>query len=337
MPTLKDIAKLAGVNVSTISRALKDSPEINAETKRKILKIASELNYFSRKFSENVVSKSYTIGLIAPEIESNFYSQLVSTIEKRITAQGYSLITGFTNFEYEEEVRFLNIFAHRGVDGIVLIRSLDARTIEDLRTFKTSYDIPVILVETKHELEIYDCLKIDDYLGVSMAVEHLAELGHTHIGYIGDTLSAHRKAPFVDTLQKHGIKVNDNLVRIGEDRFEEGGYKRMNELLSQKKVPTAVFASYDSIAIGAMKAIFDKGLRIPEDISIISIDNIKVSGYLYKALSTVSVPVNNLGDISTRILFSKINDKTSEVVQHVVLKPQLMVRETTAAPRDNAD
>jgi len=322
---------MAGVNVSTISRALNNNPEINEDTKNKIIKIARELNYFSNK-QGNVLSdkSSYAIGIISPEIESNFYSQLVGIVENKITAEGYTLITGFTNFKYEEEVRFLNLFAHKAVDGIILIRSLDERTSDDLKAFKKDYKIPVIQVDTQHILDFYDCLKIDDYLGVSMAIEHLVELGHTSIGYVGDTLSQHRKRAYIDTLQKHGIEIDDRLVKIGEERFQEGGYKRMNELLQSSILPTAVFASYDDIAIGAMKAIYEIGLRIPEDISIVGIDNIKVSSYLYKGLTTISVPVNELGDISTRILFNKIKDKTYEVIQHVVLKPQLIIRETTA-------
>lgn len=332
LATLKDIAKLAGMNVSTVSRALNNSSDISESTKKKIVKIARELNYFSNKQNSLLANNtSYAIGVIAPEIESNFYSQLVGTIEKKITTEGYTLITGFTNFKYEEEVRFLNLFAHKAVAGIILIRSLDERTSKDLNEFKQKFSIPVIQVDTKHILDFYDCLKIDDYFGVSTAVEHLIELGHTSIGYIGDTLSEHRKKAYIDTLNKYNIRINENFIRIGEERFEKGGYKRMNELLSLSETPTAVFASYDDIAIGAMRAIYEKGLKIPEDFSIVGVDNIKISSYLYKGLTTVSVPVNELGDISTAILFNKIQNKKYEVVQHVVLKPQLIVRETTAS------
>lgn len=332
LATLKDIAKITGFNVSTVSRALNNNPEINEDTRNKIIKVARQLSYYPNKLGSALSNNSSnTIGIISPEIESNFYSQLVSVIEKKITAEGYTIITGFTNFKYEEEVRFLNLFAHKAVDGIILIRSLDERTSEDLKMFKNKYEIPVVQVDTSNTLDFYDCLQIDDYLGVSLAIEHLAGLGHRRIGYIGDTLSQHRKRAYIDTLQKHEIEVNNQFIKIGEERFEEGGYKRMRELLQSKIPITAVFASYDDVAIGAMKAIYEKGLRIPEDISVVGTDNIKVSNYLFKGLTTVSVPVNELGYISTKILFEKINDKSYKVIQHVVLKPQLIIRETTAS------
>lgn len=331
MATLKDIAKMAGVNVSTVSRALSGNDSIRGETKDKILKIARELNYFpNNSNSIYIESNSYTIGIISPEIMSSFYSQLVGSMEKRISSEGYSMIIGFANFVYEEEVRLLNLFAHKAVDGIIYLSFLDARSKSELVKFKEKYDIPVIQVNTDMELDFYDCLTIDDRLGVSMAVEHLLSLGHTDIGYVGDEESRKRRDYFIEGLKKNGMDADPELIRLGSERFEDGGYLRMKELLASGKRPTAVFASYDDIAIGAMRAITESGLRIPEDISIIGYDDIPMSKYLAKPLTTISVPINELGQITTTILFNKVKNKDFEVIQHVVLKPQLIVRETTA-------
>ncbi len=176
--------------------------------------------------------------------------------------------------------------------------------------------------------EHYDYIKTDDYKGVSIAIEYLIKLGHRRIAYIGDMQSKLRLKPYIDTLNKNNISVHDDLIRLGEERFEEGGYERMSELLDLEELPTAVFASYDDVAIGAMKAIYERNLKIPEDISIIGLDNINVSSYLYRPLTTISQPLNEMGEIATRILLDKIGKKNS-AIQHVVLQPQLIIRETT--------
>ena len=329
MATLKDIAKMAGVNLSTVSRAINDSSEINKETKERILDIARQLNYVSNKHNKAFKNEgNNTIGIICPEIKSNYYAQLVNTIEVRLKAKGYMLLIGLTDFKYENEVYYLKLFEKKGVGGIICIATVDRKIEKDLKDFKSKYNMPIIQVATEVELQDYDYIKIDEDYGISLAISHLAELGHREIGYIGETLSESRLKSFNSLLKKNGLPINHDFIKVGTERFEEGGYKRMKEILALKKLPTAIFASYDSIAIGAMRAMTESGLRIPEDISIIGVDNINVAAYLTKALTTISSPVNDMGSIASRILLDKIEDNNA-VVQHVALKPELILRETT--------
>lgn len=329
MANLKDIALRAGVSLSTVSRALKDSHEIGKETKVKIYKIARELNYISEKdLPVFAGDSSYSIGLICPEIKGDYYPQLVYTIEEKMKINGYTLIIGFSNFKYEDELHYLELFVRKAVDGIILISSVGKRIEEELRTIKTKSNIPIIQVVTTDVVDEYDSIKIDDEYGISIAIKHLIELGHKDIGYVGDEMSK-RLVSFLNVMKNFNIKINNDYIRDGNDRFEEGGYKRMSEILALKKRPTAVFASYDAVAIGAMKAIYEHGLRIPDDISIVGIDNTSVAHYLPKGLTTVSSPINEMGIIISRILLSKIENKYS-VVQHVSLNPTLVIRESTA-------
>lgn len=329
MAKLSDIAEKAGVNVTTVSRALNGSMEIKEETKEKIISIARELNYFANKSAKMYSNiNNCTIGIICPEVISNYYAHMVNTIEEKITDRGYTIFIGLSKFKQEKEVHFLNLYAKKGVRGIIYITT-NKKTGANLREFKSKYDIPVIQVAVEDNLDDYDSIVIDDRRGISMAIEHLLELGHTDFCYVGDALST-RLEFFTDTLTEHGIKVDNDYIRVGKDRFEEGGYIRMKEILSLKKLPTAVIASYDNVAIGAMKAIYEHGLRIPEDISVIGVDDINVASYLYKGLTTVSSPVNEMGNIATRILLDKIEDPTNKVIQHIVLNTDLITRETTA-------
>ena len=331
---------MADVTVSTVSRALNGNPEIKKGTRDRIIQIAKELNYISNK-NETYFSGSTlkTIGLICPELRGNFYSSLANTMEIKIKEAGYSMLLGLTNFKSEEELRYLDLFEKKNVDGIVFITTMDGSITEDLLNFKARCSIPMIQLASGFDLGEYDCIKFDDKLGVTLAVEHLLDLGHKDIAYVGENLTKDRQRHFVDVMKMHGIKIDNDFIRSGEERFEEAGYLRMKEILtSGGKQPTAIFASYDDVAIGAMRAIYENGLRIPEDISVIGIDNIYLTSYLYKSLSTISNPTNEMMNIAIRILLGKIEDRNNKVIQHVVVKPELIIRETTSrVPQKTSD
>ena len=332
MSTLKDIAKAAGVSVSTVSKALNDSYEIKDETKIKIIRAAKELNY-NINSEKNYVNKnkSHLIGVICPEVNSNYYAQLVTHLEASIAKRGYNSILAVTGFEAEKEENYLNLFINQQVDGIILItENQDIQAIT--HKIKYLWNIPIVLIAADTEVSDFDCIKIDDYFGVVTGMNHLIGLGHEKIAYIGDALSGGRFDAYREVMHNNGIEIYDKLYKILDVRYEECGYQGMNEILDSGEIPTAVFAAYDDVAIGAIRAITEHGLTIPGDISIIGVDNITVSPYLAKGLTTTSGPVKEMADVSVSILNKKIKDDEYTVVQHVLFKPELIVRETTAAP-----
>lgn len=337
MATLADIAKEANVHITTVSKALNDSTDISDETKKRIKSIADRLNYsYKSKHAagSKAISKANTIGVICPEIKSNYYAQILSTIESKSRDKGYGLIIGFTNFQYENELHYLKLFAKKNIDGIICItEGTDIK--KDLKALKEKSNIPTILVATEVKVQECDSIKVDDYLGVSMAMEHLIGLGHRDICYIGDLLSQGRLNTYLEVLEKHGIEIDEDLIKVNDERFEPCGYEGMKEILDNKKLPTAVFAAYDAIAIGAMRAIYERGLSIPEEISVISIDDIETAPYLYRGLTTVSGPISEMANIATKLLFKKVENKDYKVVQHINLQPELIIRESTAKPRTN--
>jgi LacI family transcriptional regulator len=336
LATLKDIAGIAGVTISTVSKAINGHADINEETKTRIMKIAHQLNYFDKKKADRPqTSRNYTIGIICPEIESNFYTQIVDRIEQRVVEKGYSLFIGLSRFDALKESNYLKLMLNKRVDGIILITCTDKNINKSLIEIKSKFDVPIIVVAVNQMVDYYDSIKIDDHLGVTIAIDHLLQSGHVNIGYIGDQLSAHRFESFKQVLADNGARFEEKWAKIGPDRFEEGGYKRMTEMLKEKSLPSAIFASYDDIAIGAMRALHEKGIRVPQDISIVGVDNIEVASYLDTSLTTVSEPVNEMGDIACAILFRKIEKASFTVIQNIVLKPELILRETTM--RKDAD
>ena len=206
MTTLKDIAEIAGVNVSTVSKALRDSSDINEDTKLRIAKIAKGLGYkyevVKRKSNNTELG---TIGVICPEITSNYYSQIVSILEEEIKKEGFFCIIGFTNFEKESEKYYLKNLYNAGVQGIIFI-SESSDLNETLIEYKKSTSIPLVLIAQNTETQDFDCIKIDDEYGVRLAVEYLIQSGHRDIGYIGDELSNTR----LDTLIKYYRKTNES-------------------------------------------------------------------------------------------------------------------------------
>jgi LacI family transcriptional regulator len=330
MVRLKDIASLTGVNVSTVSKALRGRDDINPETRQRIMEAAKSLKYSSRK--SKPVAATTTIGVICPEIRSGYYAKVITALESQLCRHGFGMLLGLSDFVHSREVALLEQFRGQSVSGIICVT--EQEKIEyNLRTFRTVYDLPVMVVATVIAIEDFDYVKVNDELGVRLAVNHLHELGHTLIGFIGDSVSRQRCVVFTDTMKQRGLPVHDEYLRIGAERFEVGGYLRMKALLTEPVPPTAVLAAYDDVAIGAMRAINEAGLSVPEDISIVGIDGIEVGGYLPISLTTVACDTTEMAETATRILVKKINNRTFTVVQHVEVNPELIVRQSTAAPR----
>lgn len=334
MTSLKDIAKRAGVNISTVSRAMNGSSEISEETRKRVEKIAAELNY-TPDFTARALAGKRTnlIGVILPEITSSYYTQVISNVETILGESGYSMILGTTGFDYNNEVRYLNIFKNRKVDGIILIGSMFKEIEPYLVKAGMNNNMPFVLVETFVDYPQYDYIMIDNSYGINLAISHLKALGHEKVGFLSEEISfKQRLSGFKEALERNSLRFDHRFVKVGKERFEAGGYLRMKELLAGEELPTAIFASYDSMAIGAMKAAAEAGLGIPRDISVVGFDNIRESEYLTVPLSTVSSPVKEMARLGVKLLLDKIEHPLNHVVQHVSLKPGLVVRSSTMSP-----
>jgi len=330
MARLSDIASLTGVNISTVSKALRGKDDINLQTRQRIIEAAKRLKYFARKGDS--IEASGTIGVICPEIRSGYYAQIVTALESQFRRRGFGMLLGLTDFVHQREAALLEQFRQQSVCGIVCMT--EHEKIEyDLRTFRRVHDMPVVVVATVIAIEDFDYVKVNDDLGVRLAVDHLHELGHSLIGFVGDSVSRQRRVVFCDALKRYGIPIREKYVRMGVERFEIGGYLRMKELLAERIPPTAVLAAYDDVAIGAMRAINEAGLAVPGDISIVGIDGIEVGGFLPTSLTSVACDGVEMAETAARILAKKIGNKSFTVVQHVEVNPELIIRQSTAAPR----
>ena len=332
MPTtIKDIAKKLKLSEATVSRALSGKSIVNEDTRQRVILTAREMDYYSDKPTSVLSDKSKTIGLVLPEIHSNYYSQLISEIEGRLREKGFSIILGLTNFEDEIALHYLRLFANKKVDGIICEVNTTQEILNTLRLLKDRYRIPTMLIGESFDdmYEDFDTIEINEEYGITLAYNHLLSLGHKNIVMVGDAKSNSRCKIFESCCKAQGIEDPKKYIHTGEERFELGGYLRMKEFLVQKERPTAVIATYDACALGAMRAIHEAGLEVPRDISVIGVDNGRELPYYTPQLTSVKRIAEGLGESVTQMLVGIIRDSQSHMAFHLKIRPELVIREST--------
>ena len=335
MATLKDIAKIANVNKSTVSKALNNSREVSEEKKKQIFEIARKLNYKPDIAAKTLAGMpSRLIGIIVPEIDSNYYVQVIKSVESELNAKGYNLIIASTNFDEKKELNATKAFIGRRVDGIVFVGSLPNNVeIELMLDNNGKPSVPSIFLHAViSTISEFDSIQIDGAYGFERAIDYLISLGHRSIGFIGEDISSKYRLPLFKTVMKEkGLEVNMRFLKSGAERFELGGYLRMKELIQEKTLPTAVFAAYDSLAMGVMRAAEEAGLRIPEDMSLVGNDNTRESAYMRTPLTTIYPPIARMAEFGTEMLIRRIKNNADLPISQLILKPELIIRETTSA------
>ena len=329
MANLKDISRKLGVSVSTVSRGLNNSDEISDEMKEKIRTTAAELGYSLRGRGGRATPEWNTAGVIVPEVTSEYYAKVVSMSQSLLAAKGYNTLVKISNFNSNDMVEAINCM-HRIHAKCVLIVMDDEEVMSD-RIVKaiTRSGLPVMLITSKYyPLLDFDCIHLDEYSGIVMGVQHLQEQGYKRIGFIGEKMTGNRLTIFKQAMKFQGLEFDPALAVVGTERAEAGGFARMQELLNNPNPPDAVFCSYDQMAIGAIHAIREAGLRVPEDVAILGFDNISVSAYVEGGITTIANPHEDMLSIAVNVLTKREkNAKASR--QQIALRPKLIVRKTT--------
>jgi LacI family transcriptional regulator len=334
--TIKDIAKLTGLSITTVSLVLNNKgARFPGETRDMVFDAARDLNYHPNQLAVGLLTKqTHTLGLIIPDITNVFFSELAKGLEDRSRQDRYNIILCNSNDEYLVEKQCINTLSDRGVDGIVMAMSAESYGAknEECLTLLRSLDIPVVLVDSFNEADDFSALAIDNAEGSRLAVGYLLELGHRRIacisGPMGIKTNQDRLEGYTETLRKAGLESDPSLVFEGDFRYQSG-YAAVPRLLEGR--PSAIFCHNDMMAYGAYKALKDRRLRVPEDISLMGFDDIFFSRYLDVPLSTVAQPVYEMGRQTADQLLSEIRGKQQQKRQ-MLFKPRLVIRESTAAP-----
>jgi LacI family transcriptional regulator len=325
--TIRDVARTAGVSVSTVSRVLNDKDDVAPETYEKVRDVIREMGYTSSLAARSMRSRrTNVIGLIMPDVGDPFSVQVMRGVNRAITEMGYDLIL-YTSSSHrwpttaEREQHYVSLLNGSIVDGTIIVTP--AAT-----SFSTS--APVVAIDPNTISP--DCSSVisTNHAGALAAVEHLISQGHRRIGFISgrpDLQSAQRRLDgYQDALRAAGLPVEQELSVMG-DYTRETGFRCARELLSLPEPPTAVFAANDQSAFGVIEAAEEMGLRIPDDLSVVGFDNVPEAAYSNPALTTVDQFIESMGHIATEMLVDLIEGRAPDVTHHKIAT-QLVVRDS---------
>ncbi len=332
--TMKDIAEKANVSKATVSRVINDTVPVSQEVREKVEKIINEYNYKPSSVARSLArNETKVIGLIIPDIANAFYSVLVEGIAGTAHAQGYNVFLCNTFRDHALEIEFLNLLEEKEVDAIILTTFHNSKKQKE---FISNYEKPMVTVNrkfTREDLTIVPNIDINNFQGAYDAVSYLINTGHKKIGILRaededrtciDRVKAYKKA-----LKDYDLPIKQEYI-VGYDFHFESGYEGMMKILMNEEQPDAMFCISDEIATGAIHAINDFGLKVPDDISIIGFDDIPLAKRYLPSITTVKQPIFEMGQAATETLINLITGKVKKSeVADIILAHELVIRDTT--------
>lgn len=329
--TIYDVAREAGVSMATVSRVVNNNPNVKPQTRKKVFEAIERLGYRPNAVARGLASKkTTTVGVVIPDISNSIFSEVARGIEDIANMYHYNIILCNADKKKEKEIRVINTLLEKQVDGLLFMGG--TVTEDHIQAFRTS-TVPIVLCGTRDDKDQFPSVDIDHEAAAYDAVMLLIGQGHSKIGMISGTLQDpangySRYQGYKKALEEAGLAVSEDLVRIGNYRYESG-YDVMKYFLQLSDRPSSIFAATDEMAIGAIHAIQDEGLRVPEDISVISVDNIRMASMVRPLLTTVAQPMYDIGAVSMRLL-TKLMNKENVEMSKVLLSHEMIQRKSVA-------
>ena len=333
--TLKDVAALAGVHPGTASRAINAATRdlVNEETARRVLAAADELGYRPNPIARGLkTSRSYTVGVLIPDLTNPLFPRIVRGIQDKLEESGYTPLIANTDNDPARERADIEAMRARQVDGLI---TATAHRHDDLEIDGAGGELPVVLVNRRHEQGTRPSVVADDRLGVRLAIEHLVALGHRRIAHLAgpqDLSTGYlRLQGFREALADAGIEYDDELVLAADAFVEEEGERLCNELLDRGLEVTAIFAGNDLMALGCYDAFVARGIVCPDQISVVGFNDMPFAAWFDPPLTTVHLPQYEIGERAAELLLERLHNPAAEPTQ-MLLEPTLAVRGSTAPP-----
>lgn len=326
--SIKDVAKEAGVSIATVSRVLNDVDVVNEDTKKKVLEAIEKLDY-----RPNIVARSLktqrtrTIGIVIPDISSQFYSEIVRGAEDVSNIYDYNVILCNTDLDTDKEVEYIKVLKEKMVDGVIYMStSLQPNILNLIKNLQ----IPTVLVETTDENNTLPSVTIDNERAAGDAIDFLIKNGNKKIAFIGSekdgyNASTLRFKGYKDALQRNDLEFDEGVVKFGGYKAKDG-YEIMKELIKDREF-NAVFCNSDEVAMGAINALRENGIEVPEQVDVLGFDNIYAASIFYPKLTTVEQPMYDMGSVGMRMLIKVINKKKLDQ-EHFVLEHRLVIRDS---------
>ncbi|HUO69464.1 MAG TPA: LacI family DNA-binding transcriptional regulator [Solirubrobacteraceae bacterium] len=337
--TIRDVARVARVHPGTVSRALNEETRVlvNEETAERVLRAAEQLGYRPNRIARGLkTNRSYTVGVLIPDITNPLFPPILRGIEDRLDEAGYTSLIVNTDNDGERERSHLEAMRARQVDGFI---SATARLDRELLADVAAGGTPLVLVNRSMEDGSVPAVTVNDREGIRLAVEHVAGLGHTRIGHVAgpqNTSTGHRRnLGFVEGMRAAGLRAPKAHIRVSDWFTEEEGARVCAALLEAAPDLTAIVAGNDLLAIGCYDALESRGLRCPEDLSIVGFNDMPFVARLRPPLTSVRVPQREIGTVAADMLLELLADG-SGAPREILLEPTLVVRGSTAVPRAGA-
>jgi LacI family transcriptional regulator len=330
-PTIIDVAERAGVSKSTVSRVIADDGQgVSEAKKRRVRKAIAELGYVPNAVASSMrTARTNTIMLAIPDITNPFWPEVARGVQDVMDEAGYSVVFANSDWHVQRERKYLGMVRRNRLDGL-LINPVGVSN-DELKALA----VPTVILGLQQGIPDFDTVGSDSYAASKTALDHLVSLGHRRIGLISGQRQGRARSPrlsaYVDFLRDAGLEKEDNLM-VCMPFSLVGGMEGMAQLLALPQRPTAVYCDNDIIAIGALKAAHDDGLRVPEDISITGVDDIFAASTTTPPLTTVAKPKYDLGRQASRFLCEQIEQGVNDSPRTLLLSCRLQIRGSTAPP-----
>jgi DNA-binding LacI/PurR family transcriptional regulator len=330
---MRDVAKKAGVSVATVSAVINSQTTkipISEKTRAKVSEAVKKMNYYVNDQARSLRNgKSNAIGVVVSDITQPFSAEMVRVVEQEVNNRDYHFLLSDIQNNRETEKFYLGLFMQKKVDGILFVGATNELEDEGILML-VEHGIPIVLTEREVEQHNVPCILVDNIKGGYLAVEHLIKQGHKSIGHItgprGNIITYQRKEGYHRAMNKYGLSCPDEFIVDGGFSLESG-YRAMEELLGRANVPRAVFTFNDMLALGAVRAIRDRKLRVPQDVAVVGFDDIPMAAYSEPPLSTVRQPILKMGKEGTNLLLDILDGEyPKDYYKKVVLEPELIVR-----------
>jgi LacI family transcriptional regulator len=343
--TIKDVAALAGVSFTTVSHVLNDTRPVSADARRRVLAAVEQIGYLPSAVARSLrKSETKIIGVLVPNVRNPFFAELVCGVEECCRLAGFSVFLCNSDNDPKRQQQYMRTLLEKRVDGLLLSSAGDDEALA--RIFKLA-SVPSVTVDRLVPGVSADRVSVHNQQGAYTAVLHLLELGHRRIACISGPaefeVARERIEGWRRALQSYGIAADEQLI-IESDFSSPGGYEAVRSLLLGQAAQalaapgappvTAVFASNDVMAVGALRAAAELGVRVPQQLSVVGFDDIELSRYVFPALTTVGCSIQQLGIEAGKVLIERIENPGAPI-KEVLLTPRLVVRESTAPPQTN--
>jgi DNA-binding LacI/PurR family transcriptional regulator len=340
MSSIREVAKRANVSIATVSRTINNPDSVERRTAERVRQAIGELRYYPNTHARSLVSgKSRTLGLIVSDITNPFFPELIQCFDDLATAEGYDIVLSSTNYDSERMARSVRKMIERQVEGVAVLTSeMDQHLIDELGRRR----MPSVFLDVGSPGELISNIQVDYATGVSEAIHYLLDLGHHRVGLIAgpDTLKSARarRASYLDALKQAGIEPEPELIVNGGHTIL-GGFAAMTELLTHGNPPTAVLASNDLSAIGGLRAVQKRGLKVPGHISIVGFDDILLAEFTDPPLTTIRLSRRELANQALGALLRHVRNDSEDFREgrEYVVSTRLVIRESTERASGQAD